>query len=84
MPRAHSAIEAIDREAQALVEKIKRAEERDQRFTAKVNELTLVMRQNHALIEDLQERLDRLDHARSELTPDVKAPEEITLAADEV
>jgi len=27
MPRAHSAIEAIDREAQALVEKIKRAEE---------------------------------------------------------
>jgi len=81
MPRAHSAIEAIDREAQALVEKIKRAEERDQRFTAKVNELTLVMRQNQALIDDLQDRLDRLDQARTQLTP-AAVPEEISLAAE--
>jgi hypothetical protein len=39
------------------------------------------MRQNQALIADLQERLDRLDHARSELTP-IAVPEEISLAAE--
>jgi hypothetical protein len=76
MPRARTAVEAIEREMVLLIERRTRAQERDTRFTAKVNELTLVMRQNQALIDDINKRLDLLDHARDELTP-VPTPEEI-------
>ncbi len=82
MPRAHSAVEAIDREAERLVQKLARARERDASFTDKLNDLTLVIRQNQALMDDINDRLNRLGDARDAI--EGAAPEEISLSVEDI